>query len=108
MRTLSPANDKAMAKKKSTSTRESMLNILLPFNLLSERFVFRIDLWRESHQDEKRRRAAPWKRFVSKIFVYGLIFFAVFLFLAGIGFVLYLIKSALGIDIIPDHHIFGE
>lgn len=110
MRSIAPTTkNTASSRQEMRSGRESVINISFPFHVFKERFILRVNLWREPPRiDESGHPITSRKKRLNTTILYGLIFTTIILFFAGLGFVFYLIKSALGIDLLADHHIFGE
>ena len=93
------------SQRRNNGAAEWILNITIPFALIKERFFMRlvvgIDPKTENGSDGTGSRTRVFNRMII-LMVFGIV---VVTCVAGIIFLIYLIKSLAGIDIFPKEHL---
>jgi len=109
MRTIFPVkNNSASEPNTPPPVREVVFDFIIPFRLLKERFSLTFAIDRTSLFARRGYALTPAKRRINTVFIYIIISFLLLVFLSGLVFFVYLIKSVLVIDIFPQSHVFSQ
>ncbi len=79
------------------------LHLVLPFRLFNERL--RVDVTVSGHANGRQGPTARQLR-LARAALYGILGLLLFLGLSGGAFLFYMVKSALGIDLFKNFHLF--
>ncbi|MEE8540814.1 MAG: hypothetical protein V3S66_04045 [Desulfobacterales bacterium] len=109
MRTIFPVKNNAASESKTPPpVREVVFDFRIPFRLLRERFALKFTIHRISPPAVRGYALTPSMRRMNTVITYVIISFLFLVFISGLVFLVYLIKSVLVIDIFPQSHVFTQ
>lgn len=107
MRTLPPIGfDKESVQGKIESVNKLIMNVTIPFKMLKERYFVSFNIGRRIREEEKVPSSGPSSRIQDSVIAFLAVSILLLILVSGTVFILYLIKSLLGIDIFSNAHIF--
>jgi nitrate reductase NapE component len=85
-----------------------LLVLNIPFRLLREKFLFSLTVKRSIEMENGRPLFSPkrWIRGLNISIMIIIFDILIVVFLAGVGFISYILKCLLGLDIFPFDHLF--
>jgi len=106
MRTVQPAGlEKDSTPEKAKTENEFIFNLTIPLRLIKEKLFISLIIGRDLREFSRPSSVAPGYRALNLFIMYGLIVLICLAVLSGFVFLLYLIKSLLGVDVFPGSHV---
>jgi hypothetical protein len=106
VRTLPPiAFDKESVQGKTEPANKLIMNVTIPFKMLKERYFVSFLIGRQIRKEDKSSSSAPGSRLQDSVIAFFAVSILLLILVSGTVFILYLIKSLLGIDIFSNAHI---
>jgi hypothetical protein len=109
MRTIFPVNNNSASEPKTPQpVHEVVFDFRIPFRLLKERFSLKFAIDRTSPFARRGYALTRAKRRINTIIIYIILSCLLLVFISGLVFFVYLIKSVFVIDIFPQSHVFTQ
>ncbi len=99
MRTIGPENNKQ-------SLPKTIFNVIIPFRLIKQRYFLSIIIGKDFIRIDKNASLTQAEKFLNIIMLSFFIFMIIFVILAGLFFLMYLVKCAMGLDFFKNAHLF--